>query len=232
LQITKALDVLSDEKQRAEYDRKHAATLLRAKRKRDLDDKSSKLRTELEEREEKVKRRKKEQENEKMDLQKEIEKLREEGLRKLREQEAKQRAENEEEQKKKDQLQRTLKVKWNKGTESTHTKESIQKLFGAFGSIQTILVKGEHAVIVFDHVQPAITAERTMNNHPVFNFTVILANKESGTQPQNGSLIDLSPEDDGGENEQAVIKAHEDFEAQVLAQLRQAAKQKQTNANT
>jgi len=119
-------------------------------------------------------------------------------------------------------LQRTLKVKWNKVTSTEHTKESLQKIFGAFGSIQQILLKGENAVIVYDHVQPAILGERTMNNHPIYQFKVALASKDLQGEDNDEDASSTNTV----QNEDALFKAHEDFEAQVLAKLKQAAKDK------
>jgi len=57
-----------------------------------------------------------------------------------------------------------------------------------------------------------------MNNHPVYHFETVLACKEQDAEVPDHVLP--SQED--------IVKAHEDYEAQVLAQLQKAMKAKQT----
>jgi len=234
LQITQALDILTDTAKRAAYDGKHKARKLRAKRKRDLDDKSRKFRDELDAREQEAERHKRNEDDTRTSLAQEIARLRDEGLRRIREQEAKERAKQEEARKKKDQLHRTLKLKWGAG--HMFTKEELHKLFGAFGTLEHILVgtKGDRAVIVYENIQPAITSERAMHKHPMYKFEAVLAYKEFlDTNTDGAEEIGMEyPENQDMParstvgTSQDMLKSHADFEAHVLAQLQHAAQAK------
>eukprot|EP01125_Pyxidicula_operculata_P013270 TRINITY_DN4387_c1_g1_i1.p1 TRINITY_DN4387_c1_g1~~TRINITY_DN4387_c1_g1_i1.p1 ORF type:complete len:326 (+),score=84.29 TRINITY_DN4387_c1_g1_i1:31-978(+) len=253
LKITKALDILADDNKRKVYDTKFQAKALRETKKRKLDQQSRNFRDDLERREREAKRQKREEEDREANLEAEISALREDGLRIIREQQQKERAKQEEKLKKKDQLQRTVVVKWATDDSSSsgssteqQSEENLKKIFSAFGSIEHLIISRKSALIVYENVQPAINSVKTLNNHPVYKFSVNLKNETTNSFPspvtpasqQHPPSNDFSPPSSSSSSyysssplgtptrsppsntPQSAMKAHKDFEMMVLDKLK------------
>jgi len=197
------------------------------KKKRERDSTTQGLRDKLNERERAAKRQKRVEEESKINLEQDIAKLKEEGLRIIREQQAQQERERKKTENSKisqqDKLQRTVKVNWGKTGEVMYSEDQLKRIFAGFGTVEHIVIAktGKCAVILFETIGPALACERAMKNHPLYKFDVSLANK---TTPQD---------EEGTKNSQtngsqaAMLKAHEEFEKKVLEKMRMAQQQKQ-----
>jgi len=87
LKIQKALDILTNETTRKEFDNKLQARIMRKKRRAEMDEKTRKMKDILLERERQAKRQKQEELEKKMQAEREMQRLREEARRKLAEEE-------------------------------------------------------------------------------------------------------------------------------------------------
>jgi len=118
-------------------------------------------------------------------------------------------------------------VNWGH-TGETYSEEQLKQIFSGFGLVEQLLIgkTGKNAVVLFETVGPALACERAMKNHTIYKFEVSLANK---TNPQND--VEQTSTNSTPSNE-ALLKAHEEFEKVVLEKMRQAAQRAASSEKT
>lgn len=167
MKLTKVLDLLADPVQRKAYDAKLAARKLHKKRKAAQDATTRSLRDALEAREREAKRQKREGEEEQIDLNKEIQRLREEGLRKLEEE--KQRREKQaaevifglllylfhQVRKEQRKLESQIIISWENSKDSP-SEAKLKSILQGYGNISSLLVSKSKAVAEFESPESAV----------------------------------------------------------------------------
>ncbi|KAL6602506.1 DnaJ-domain-containing protein [Neocallimastix sp. 'constans'] len=182
LHLTKAYEVLSDPKKRREYDEKLKAKLHQKERIEKFDAKRRQMKEDLDLKERAYKRQKTEEALTKEQLQNEINRLREEGIRILNQ------ALEEEEEKPVNiesqisDMDKTLKLKW-KSKKYTFSQEELEEIFSKYGKIEYLILskKKGNAVIQFKSLYSAysvIVDKQEKCNKLISKIDISWASKE------------------------------------------------------
>lgn len=232
-----------DEKQRKAYDAKLSARRLHQQRKAGLDAKTKAHRDSmskieysrhllslvLEERERTAKRQKTEHQAAQHDLDAEIRKLREEGLRKIEEENR--RRQKEVEEMKKEQRKKECQIIVSCEDASDVPSEArLRSILQGYGNIVSLLQKGKLAIAEYDKPESAAKAISALNKHPVYNYSVKSsagpeAMRKYDSVVQTATAHGYNTVTVGGhsadvqESRESMYQAHLDFERQILLQM-------------
>lgn len=179
LKLTKILDLLSDTTQRKSYDAKVAARKYQKKRKLESDAKTrgfrdgktpdiyfAHLRKALEEREERLKKQRQEGEKDQIDLNAEIQRLREEGLRRIEEENR--RREKELEMARKEQIKKESQVIVScENTSEQPSEARLRSILQGYGNLIDLLMVNNKAIAEFDRPESAVCFH---NPHLSYSF--------------------------------------------------------------
>lgn len=172
--LTKAYDVLTDEKLRAAFDEVIRARIERQKRTATMDQAKRKLRDELMEREQAAKKHRESEETKGENLKKDLQRLREEGIQRQKDherelQEARDRSRqtaNRATNAVVDELDRTLKFKW-KVKKIDFDQQQLHKLLSGFGEIENLVISAKKgsALCVFKSLVSAVSIICSIRRH-------------------------------------------------------------------
>uniref|UniRef100_A0A5S6R284 J domain-containing protein n=1 Tax=Trichuris muris TaxID=70415 RepID=A0A5S6R284_TRIMR len=227
LKVARALEILGDKGAREAYDRLRRAKKAAEERYRHLDAKRRKLKEELEAREAKVQTERQDEVSAAKRFAAEIERLRAEGSKLLqRERENIEKQVKEEvrgQPKQVSSLANVVKVQWD-ATAANVNEDYLRFTFEQFGEILTVLpgsAKKGTAVIEFRDV-PSASAAKSAADVRRIPFTVELVGANDSKVPRKQQREPMQS------TSQSPVQMHLEFEASILARMREAEEQKKS----
>jgi len=251
-EVKKAYEILMDDKVREAFNNLMRARQERKKRNENMDAKRRKMKEELEEREERARKGRQEEEDAKREFQRELARLKAE-MQKLKETQQKKQQEElqrkaaavESESQTPSHLSCTLKVLWDRKI-SDYSKEKLTEIFQMFGTLDYIVVgtkktKG-NAIVGFKEQNAARLAASQHLGEPGNSLHISWASGKPPADTHSSAPTQPAPSTgqspvvvaasslfgfNVGPPQKVTLAEHEDFEAQVMRRMKEAAAARQ-----